>query len=197
MAVSFLAYAATLWERLYFRRSHFFRLLQSNHFDTTITFSEQLFLQSSYFFWGAPFFRTVNLQRSYFFRILLECYFFSYFFRAKNLLRNYYLRIGSSLWKLLFGTATFEERNCLELRHVQMSYFYVAGPPRWNSPCRSEGAYPPRSFNQSASKRRAEMSIATKTVRSTDLPNHNVKTWVNTDKIRLERLSLVKAPRAV
>ena len=46
--------------------------------------------------------------------------------------------------------------------------------PRW-------GAYPPRSSNQSASTWRAQLSVAAKAVWPTDLLNHNVKTWVNTD----------------
>ena len=44
-----------------------------------------------------------------------------------------------------------------------------------------EEAYPPRSFNQSASTRRAQLSVTAKVVRPTDPLNHNVKTWVNTD----------------
>ena len=46
---------------------------------------------------------------------------------------------------------------------------------------------------QSVSTRRAQLSVAAKAVRPTDL-NHNVKTWVNTDSTRLERSSKVKAP---
>ena len=48
-------------------------------------------------------------------------------------------------------------------------------PSRWNSPCRGEGAYPVRSSNQTASTRRAQLSIAAKVVRQTDLLN-NVRT---------------------
>ena len=69
-------------------------------------------------------------------------------------------------------------------------------PPRWNSPCHGEGAYQPRSSNQRASTRRAQLSVAAKVVRPTDLLNH-VKSWVNTDLTRLERPSLVKAPPSV
>ena len=65
------------------------------------------------------------------------------------------------------------------------------------SSCHSEGAYPPKSFNHSASTRRAQLSVAAKVIRSTDLLNHNVKTRVNTDKTWLERPSLVKAPFSV
>ena len=53
-------------------------------------------------------------------------------------------------------------------------------PSRWNSPCGGEEAYPLRSSNQSTSTRRAQLSVAAKVVRPTDLLN-NVKTWVNTD----------------
>ena len=48
-------------------------------------------------------------------------------------------------------------------------------PPRWSSPCRGEGAYPLRSSNQSASTRKAQLSVAAKVVRPTVLLNH-VKT---------------------
>ena len=54
-------------------------------------------------------------------------------------------------------------------------------PPRWNSHCLGDGAYPPKSSNQSASARRAQLSVAAKAIWSTDLLNHNVKTWVNTN----------------
>ena len=72
--------------------------------------------------------------------------------------------------------------SCLLLTKEQ--YFSLFGklalntqpaPPRWNSSCRGEGAYPPRSSNQSASTRRAQLSVAAKAVRPTDLLNH-VKT---------------------
>ena len=65
-------------------------------------------------------------------------------------------------------------------------------PPRWNSPCCDEGAYPPRSSNQSASTRRAQLSVTAKAVGPTDLLNQ-IKAWVNTDYTRLERPSLAKA----
>ena len=45
-------------------------------------------------------------------------------------------------------------------------------PPQWNSPCRRDGAYTSRSSNQSASTRRAQLSVAAKVVRPTDLLNH-------------------------
>ena len=117
--------AALFSEKPFLQTSSEQPLRYNNYFFRAAISSEQLLFLRSSFFSEQSIFKGV---------IFLEYYqnviFFSYFFRAKNLLRNYYLRIGSSLWKLLFGTATFEERNCLELRHVQMSYFYVAGPPR-------------------------------------------------------------------
>ena len=48
---------------------------------------------------------------------------------------------------------------------------YTDSPPRWNSLCRSEGAYPPRSSNQSASMRRAQLSVRAKAIRPTGLLN--------------------------
>ena len=85
----------------------------------------------------------------------------------------YMFGVLCSILSLFFCYTTW---RCMQ-RCIQISPL----PPRWNSPCRDEGAYPPRSFNQSASTRRAQLSVAAKAVRSTDLLNHNVKTWVNTD----------------
>ena len=48
-------------------------------------------------------------------------------------------------------------------------------PLRWSSPCRDEGPYPLRNTNQSASTTRAQLSVADKVVRPTDLLKH-VKT---------------------
>ena len=82
-----------IFGQFYLRKSYFFTLFQSNLFQsiTTVIFSEQLFLQSSWFFWGAPFFRKFTSSQ--------HCFFFqnSYFFRAKLLPRNHTLRIGNSL----------------------------------------------------------------------------------------------------
>ena len=50
IAISLLAYVATFSGQLYFGRSYFFTLFQSNYFDTAVTFSGQLFLQNSCFF---------------------------------------------------------------------------------------------------------------------------------------------------
>ena len=62
IAISPLAYVATFSGQLYFGRSYFFTLFQSNYFDTTVTFSGQLFLFS-------PFSEQSLFRRSYFFRI--------------------------------------------------------------------------------------------------------------------------------
>ena len=48
---------ATFTGQLYFQRSYFFTLRQSNYFDTTVTFLEQLFLHSICFFLTSSFFR--------------------------------------------------------------------------------------------------------------------------------------------
>ena len=52
----------------------------------------------------------------------------------------------------------------------------LPGPPQWSSPCRGEGAYPPRSSDHSVSKRKVQPSVAAKVVQTTDLLNHDVKT---------------------
>ena len=79
--------------------------------------------------------------------------------------------------------AIFFSKNCQKFS-VKLSLntriLYYTDPPRWNSICRGEGAYPPSSLNQSASMRRAQLSVAAKAVRPKDLLNY-VKTWVNTD----------------
>ena len=59
--------------------------------------------------------------------------------------------------------------------------FTKSSAPWWSSACPGEGAYPPRSSNQSVSTRRAQLSIAAEAIRPTELLNH-VKTWVNTRK---------------
>ena len=62
MTISLLPYVATSSEQFYFWRSNFFTLFQSNYFDTTVTFSGQLLLQSSCFF------EELFFQNNHFFR---------------------------------------------------------------------------------------------------------------------------------
>ena len=50
MVISLLAYIVTFSGQFYFWRKYFFTLSQSNYFDTTVTLSKQLLLQSCYFF---------------------------------------------------------------------------------------------------------------------------------------------------
>ena len=93
-------------------KRYFFTLFQSNLFQsiTTVIFSEQLFLQNSCFFWGAPFSRTVTFPQHCFFQN-------SYFFWAKLLPRNHTLIIGNYLVQLPFGTATHRI-------YLQKGYFF-------------------------------------------------------------------------
>ena len=100
MMISLLLYVATFSEQFYFWRSYFFTLFQSNYFDTTVTFSEQGFLQSSCFFEELFFQNNHCFRSSYFFQN-------SYFFRANRSASSHFLRIESSSGQLLFGTATF------------------------------------------------------------------------------------------
>ena len=59
MAISLLAYVATFSGQLCFWRSYFFSLLRSNYFDTTLTFSGQLFRLSR-----SSYFRTVTISEA-------------------------------------------------------------------------------------------------------------------------------------
>ena len=61
-----------IFGKLYFWKSYFFTLFQSKCFQSNIrvTFSEQLFLQSSCFFLRSSFFRTVTFSQHFFFRIV-------------------------------------------------------------------------------------------------------------------------------
>ena len=102
IAISFLAYVATFSGQLYFGTSYFFTLFQSNYFDTTVTFSGHLFLPQQLLIFLFHFFRTVTFSQELFFQN-------SFFFGAKILQSSHFLRIGISLWELLFGTAFSEE----------------------------------------------------------------------------------------
>ena len=64
------------------------------------SFLEQLFLQSSCYFWGTLFSKQSLLRSSYLFQNI-------YFFREKLLPSKHFLRIGSYLGKLIFVTANF------------------------------------------------------------------------------------------
>ena len=75
---------------------------QSNYFDTTVTFSEHLFLPQQLLIFLFHFFRTVTFSQELFFQN-------SFFFGGKILQSSHFLRIGISLWELLFGTAFSEE----------------------------------------------------------------------------------------
>ena len=66
IVISLLAYVATLSGQLYFGKSYFFTLFESNYFDTTVTFSEQLFLENSCIY--SPFSEQPLFCKSFFFR---------------------------------------------------------------------------------------------------------------------------------
>ena len=100
MAISLLQYVATFSEQFYFWRSYFVTLFQGNYFGTTVTFSEQLLLQTSCFSEGLFFSEQSLFSKQLFFQN-------SYFFRANLLASSHFLRIESSSWQLLFGAANF------------------------------------------------------------------------------------------
>ena len=97
--------------------------------------------------------------------IILELFFWTVAF--KIILNGNITKIPLST----FFVFIFHPYACLSLTFATQE-----APPRWNSPCRGEGAYPPRGSNQSASTRRAQLSVAAKEARPRDLLNHNVKT---------------------
>ena len=102
IVVSLLAYA-TLRGQLCFGRIYFFTLFQSSYFDKQLVFGGSCFFRTAAVF---PFYRTVTFSQELFFQN-------SFFFGAKILQSSHFLRIGSSLQQLLFGTAFFFRRNCL------------------------------------------------------------------------------------
>ena len=76
----------------------------------------------------------------------------------------------------MFSSKFFSQFSLLSfLQVVILLPFLHVSPPQWNSPYRGEGAYPPRSSNQSASTKRAQLIVAAKAARPTDLLK-NVKT---------------------
>ena len=60
MTISLLAYIATFSGHLYFWRNYFFTLLQSNYFDTTVTFFGGAISSEQLLFLRCSFFRTVT-----------------------------------------------------------------------------------------------------------------------------------------
>ena len=64
MAIFLTAYLPTFSEQLYFRRIYFFTLL--NYFDTTVTLSEHLFIQSSWLFEELRFRKSIFSQQLFF-----------------------------------------------------------------------------------------------------------------------------------
>ena len=79
--------------------------------------------------------------------------------------------MNKGLGNTLVFPLTFPE---VKLSAVKWLFHTQPPPPQWNSPCQGEGAYPPRSSNQSASMRKAQLNIAAKAIRPTYLLNNNV-----------------------
>ena len=112
------------------------------------------------------------------------------FLHASFLIHNFIFFFDILLWQTILFWLSFEINFVVQ----KLLHHKPSGPPRWNSHCRGEGAYPPKRFTK---VRQVLKSSTAATVRSKDLLNCNVKTWVNTDKTRLERSSLVDAPFSV
>ena len=103
--ISLLAYA-TFRGQLCFGRIYFFTLFQSSYFDKQLVFGGSCFFRTAAVF---PFYKTVTFSQELFFQN-------SFFSGAKILQSSQFLRIGNSLRQLLFGTAFFfsEELPCFK-----------------------------------------------------------------------------------
>ena len=88
-----------------FQNSFIFGEATYSHFFRVTTLTQQLLFRSMYFFRAAAFLRSsLFLEQSLFSKQL--SFQSSYFSRAKHLPSGHFLRIESSLWQLLFRTAT-------------------------------------------------------------------------------------------
>ena len=106
IAISLLAYIATFLGQLYFGRSYFFTLFQSNYFDTT-TFGAAISSEQLLF---SPFSEQSLFCRSYFFRIasfpeevLYSSYCSGQLFFRKNYFFRYFCTGSIFSGKLYFG----------------------------------------------------------------------------------------------
>ena len=122
MMISLLAYLATFSGQLYFQRSYFFTLLQSNCFGKTVTLSEQLFPQRSCFFEElrfreSPFFAAVIFTEFLIFRKetsteqpLLEN---RTFFRAVTFRNSHFFGSGIAQNKNIYRRAPLSKQTLL------------------------------------------------------------------------------------
>ena len=132
-----LTYVANFPGQLHFRRSYFFKvstsseqLLQGKQLDTTVTFSKQLFLQSSYFF------RSKLLPSCCFSRMhssLGQLLFRSYFFHAgiftpHQVFQNIFFSTKRLVQKrYLFRTDTFSEKQYSIVPIFIMRHLFIVG----------------------------------------------------------------------
>ena len=112
-----------------------------------------------------------------------------------QLLEVYRILLVETTLELIIFYYTFSVITTMFVSCTALLHDSTAAPPRLKLTLPWWGGFPPRSFYPSASTRRAQLSIAAKVVRPTDL--NNFKYFVNTDSTRLERPSLVKAPFSV
>ena len=92
--------------------SKHFLLLQSNQFDTIVTFFEQLFLQSCYFLWNSSFFRFVTFSQQ------LLLLFFSEQQRFQSETSTKQLLVEN---KQFFRTATFAKYELVQNKVIYKS----------------------------------------------------------------------------
>ena len=140
ITISLLAYLVTLSGELYFRKSCFFRLHQSNYIDTTVTFLEQLFLHSNCLFfeklcfWKSHFLAAVIFSEYLIFRsevstkqLILENrkFFRTVLFGTPTILVEELCRINISKEELLFRSGCFCAASAFsEERDFRRNYFF-------------------------------------------------------------------------
>ena len=113
----------------FFRTVLFSEKLLLHTFLTTLT--QELLFRSIYFFRATASFKELCFWKSYFFAAVI---FSKYLLpRTKLLPSSHFLRIGSSLGKLLFGTATFLKSSFDQNRYFCIASAFSEVLNFWNS----------------------------------------------------------------
>ena len=110
--------------QLYFRRRNFFKLLWSNCFGTTVTLSEQLFLQSSCFF------KELRFRKIYF---LASIFFSEYLiFQSENSTKQAILENRKFFKAVTFRNSHILAEELIRKRYLQKSSFAEVGTTAQN-----------------------------------------------------------------
>ena len=115
IATSLFTYVATFSRTTLFWEKLLLYIFRSNYFDTTVSFSEQLFLENSCFF---SFTEKSLFRRSYFFRTAS--------FSERNFTEQPLLENRKVFTALTFRHSHFFQRNCVGWRYLNESYCFEA-----------------------------------------------------------------------